>query len=212
MFSPTSRHPSFVAVLLAATVGRSPAIDELLDDLTEDYERRCATHGHARARWWYARQVLGSLPYVAETAARAATWNGFGTVVVNAITALTLLITSELMLGGIIGGILEMSGLLHESPLTKPGSGSWFLWILPLTTAGFALFGFLAAWLDPDRPLRTPAFGAVASFAWTLFALSRLPGMRLEVIALYAIWHALSVLAGGALRLRQSLRLARAAS
>lgn len=202
---------SWFARLLAASIGMTPEAVELLDDLDEECASRVASVGDAAAHRWRMYQAVRAVPYLTRTALQRATWSGVGALTMRAVTALTLLLVIELVVGGIVGGLLDLLGVLDRSPL-RPGTGWWFLWMLPLTTIGFSLFGYLSAWLDAARPLRTPLFVALLVFGWTLLSMGQLPGMPTAVVAVYAIWHAVSVLGGGALRLRQAVHLARAAS
>jgi hypothetical protein len=144
-----SAMPAPLAARLFAALGASPAfVDDVLGDL-EELRAQPRPAGMFSSRFWYAAEVLCALPHALRDGLRGV---GLGHVIDWGQKALS----AHLLLGvaTLVGG-----GLAHEvvvaDILVEPNAplGLVVAAVLAALLAWCVALGYLAAWMERERPL-----------------------------------------------------------
>jgi hypothetical protein len=184
------------ARLVHAAFGASPAVNELLDDLHEQFVHRSEDVGVVAARWSYRWELLRATPYLLRTTIRELSWSDASLLLVRLSAAFALLLTIESIILLNVAHSAEVLGLPRAWQPWNSTSPALPWWAVAAPSLSMLVFGYLAAWLDPDRPLRTVILASVVVAICTLLPLW--PFVPSHVMR--ALLHAAAVFAGGLVR------------
>ena len=191
---------STLAERLFASVGASAVfIDDVIGDIEEDRCARVAC-GQACGRVWWVGQVLQAFPYALRDGLRGVGLGPLLNWAQKALAAWMLLSATTVFASGLTYGAWQFgSGVMGPpSPAFTVLAGSAAM--LMAAVARYALLGYIAAWMERERPLFVCLMASVIDGGVHLFAFrSALSEAPLEVCGLLAI-TSLLVMAGGFVR------------
>lgn len=166
---------------LLESLGAHPDLrDALLGDMAEEYALRAAWDGERAAGRWYRREAWRVAPHLLRDSARRLRWADARRLAGIVLTSHVFAVTAGTLFFALLGprNTLRLFGTLGFEP-----NGMWIPWRNPFlsaamlavrlaaTAAGPALGGYIAAWIDDQRPL----VAAVAlGGAWSCLPLAAL--------------------------------------
>ncbi|MCA2989393.1 MAG: hypothetical protein ACK5U0_03175 [Gemmatimonas sp.] len=138
--------------LLRATGASSLFVDDVLGDLEELRTQRQRA-GQSGGRWWYATEVLRALPHAQRDGLRGVGLSHLLDWTQKAIAAWILLGVAALITGCMIYGMWSALTPPAERPAIWLPSGLSITGLLIAGALNYLLLGYVAAWMERDRPL-----------------------------------------------------------
>ena len=138
--------------LLRAT-GASPLfVDDVLGDLEELRAQRHSA-GQSSGRWWYGAEVLRALPHAQRNGLRGVGLSDLVDWGQKALAAWILLGVAAFIAGGMTYGVWEALTPPAERPAIWFPSDLFVVGLLLASALHYLLLGYVAAWMERDRPL-----------------------------------------------------------
>lgn len=138
--------------LLRATGASSLFVDDVLGDLEELRTQRQRA-GLSGGRWWYATEVLRALPHAQRDGLRGVGLSHLLDWGQKAIAAWVLLAFASMIAGGMAFGVWYVLTPPAERPAIWLPSGLSITGLLIAGALNYLLLGYVAAWMERDRPL-----------------------------------------------------------
>jgi hypothetical protein len=154
---------------LFAALGASPSfVDDVLGDLHELRTHRAAA-GLPCGAAWYGAEVLRALPHALRDGLRGVRVGHVVDWGQKALCAWILLLAAQLFAGGVIHGVVEVLASLGVPALPSRVTGLLPIVVISAFAVHWLLLGYVAAWLERERPLLVSA--VVALIDGAVFAL-----------------------------------------
>ena len=138
--------------LLRATGASSLFVDDVLGDLEELRTQRQRA-GQSSGRWWYATEVLCALPHAQRDGLRGVRLSHLLDWMQKAIAAWVLLAFASMIAGGMAFGVWYVLTSPAERPEVWFPSDLFLVGMLIAMALNCLLWGYVAAWMERDRPL-----------------------------------------------------------
>lgn len=144
--------PNTAERLLRATGASSLFVDDVLGDLEELRAQRQRA-GVSCGRWWYMAEVVRALPHAQRTSLQGVGVSQLVDWGQKALAAWVLLGVASVIGGGMTYGVWASLNPSAERAAIWMPSDLFVVALLTGAAAHYVVLGYVAAWMERDRPL-----------------------------------------------------------